>query len=661
MVTDLAAYNIGPQNSAFAQDLISPSDVATQRKGWAYDGTTADAAVNLKGIWRAEFILADVTRTLTASDSVVYIHNPSAGGTSVATSLSGPYLPRAMYRDELFLCAQDGHQPVLRYSGAGAASDAFTAGQTVDDTAQFTATSGTFSSDVAPGWYLVYGEIAPFYIRVLEKTSTTSITLEGVRWTSSSASGAGVVQATGLTTPCVSVYNASTISAASDPTVEGAGTKWSTGDWGSVVAGEDALLPIDPDTGNAAIIAIDSVTDDDTLEAGSTLLLVAGTTYHIMRPAPFRDVAAHKGSFWGTGVAQYPDRVYYSPQGWNPSFPPGLIEPVDPRSATFGNPSGDYFLEFIDVPSPFDGDGNVAILESPNPLLVLKRHAVYGVYGEYPTVASALIADGAGCIDIRSAWSFEFGQVWAGETGIFAYINGQVVDLTDGRINREWRALTADFDFGTSDYCTIGEVYGHLIVHITTGGGTTHRTYAYDLRDGAWMSRLTNHKSRYFFSAKVPGEAEKLLWVGDDDQGRVMNSEPAVSLTGIAKDGDGTSPRLQAWTGTGIAGGIDNLSRVVDLQVSANVVDAGAAGSTQMAVSVVSGGGIGNPADSTKTLADIDSDTADRIDRHNRKVAREGRFHQVRLDVDTLGTNTSATKVEIAQISASIRDSRVRA
>ena len=69
----------------------------------------------------------------------------------------------------------------------------------------------------------------------------------------------------------------------------------------------------------------------------------------------------------------------------------------------------------------------------------------------------------------------------------------------------------------------------------------------------------------------------------------------------------------------------------------------------------VSGGGIGNEADSTDTVTSIDSDTVDRIDRHSNRVSRKGRFHQVRFAVDPLGTDTSATKVEIHQIATSFR------
>jgi hypothetical protein len=100
---------------------------------------------------------------------------------------------------------------------------------------------------------------------------------------------------------------------------------------------------------------------------------------------------------------------------------------------------------------------------------------------------------------------------------------------------------------------------------------------------------------------------------------------------------------------------------MIDLAVHANVYDAGAAGSTSMAVSVVSQDALTDSATGTKTLSDIDSDTSDRLDRHYfRSVNRRGRRHQVRLEVDTLGTDTAATKVEIHEIDVSFRDTRSR-
>ena len=96
----------------------------------------------------------------------------------------------------------------------------------------------------------------------------------------------------------------------------------------------------------------------------------------------------------------------------------------------------------------------------------------------------------------------------------------------------------------------------------------------------------------------------------------------------------------------------------MDLEVNANVYDSDVVGSTRLEVSVTSGGGTENEADSTKTLDTIYSDQADRIDRHQRRPATRGRFHQVKFEVDRLGTDSTATKVEIHQITARVKELR---
>jgi hypothetical protein len=164
------------------------------------------------------------------------------------------------------------------------------------------------------------------------------------------------------------------------------------------------------------------------------------------------------------------------------------------------------------------------------------------------------------------------------------------------------------------------------------------------------------------YTSRIAGENERLYAISDARQGRVLNLAPMLDGSGTAKDDAGTGPELKAYTTSALAqsAGIEGNTRLVDVDIHANVYDAGAAGSTSMSVSVVSGGGVGNPANSTKTLTAIDSDTVDRIDRHHRRVARDGRFHQIQFDNATTGTDTAATKVEIHQIVASVRENRPR-
>lgn len=690
MVTDFPAFGIGERNSVFAQDLVAPEGIARQRKGWEYvdsggastplafdvsvfdglDVFTGDAlvaATNLNGIFRNKFILSGFTRTVvTGANGNAYVHRTADSGIAVATVATAA-LPRCVYNDELIICSQDGTTGIKRYSGALFNTDTvvtvagYTAGRST-----MTATTGLYAAQIIPGSYVALSSTAganrgPLSsVRVLENVSTTVLSIEGVKATLTAAAGGSGATGSGVAFPCVNVYSAGTGTFTAN-TFVGSGTKWSGGGWGTVTS-SDALLALRPTgTSNAHLIA--SVTNATTLALTATDKTDTDINYAILRGCPFKDAAAHNGSFWGTGVAQYPNNVYVGPPGWNLSFPPGFILPYDPTVLPGSTNANDFLMDSIAVPSAYDGDLNVAILASPNPLLVLKRSAAYGIFGSFPNFSVSKIADGMGCIDIRSAISGPSGQFWAGEDGIYAYVGGRIIDLTDGKINREWRALTRSFDYGVSDYCTIGEIYNHLLVSIVTSSGATNRCYVYDLRNKAWISRFTNHKARAFFSSPVTGERREAYWVGDSQQGRIMRSAVTLNAAGIAKDADATSPRMQAWTGEGLDadGIVDSDSRMLDLSVSTNVFDVGAAGATKLGVSVVTGGSLEAGASATKTLTDISSDAVAAVDRTRyRTVNAKGRRHQVRVDVNTLGTDDPDTKVEIHEIDVTFRGRRDR-
>jgi hypothetical protein len=669
IVTDVPAHELAPNLSPYTQDGYSPSGVFRQRGGWEYYGSSQVLAANLKGIYRATFVLADENRDIAITTNSAYIHNGSSSGT-IITATGSTLVPRCVYRDELLLCSQDGLTPLIRYSGASNSSIVESSGTATFTADEATITGPTWSGTPPSGSYIsTLASASPtrgiLSVRTSFKVltgSTTSVTLDGVLASSTAAINETEILPVGYAYPCVGVYNAGTsinnVSTAQSP--RGQGTKWNS-DYTRKTNDAFLYLPVGLD---AEIAHIESVTSDTQLSTVHQTTYTTKSSYSINRALPFKDAQAHKGSLWGTGVAQYPNRVYVSPPGWNMSLPPGATDPWDPYYGV-GNTSSnanDFFLDFIDVPASTDGDHNIAILPTSNPLLVLKRRAVYGVFGSFPTFTVEMVADGIGCIDIRSAQSYDEGQFWCGESGIFWYRGGQVTDLTAGRINREWRELTRDFDYGTNDYCSLAVVQGHLIVHITTGGGVTQRTYLCSLADGSWQSRVSNFTPRFMFTSRLPGEAEKCLAVSDARQGRVIDFAPALDGSGTAEDDAGSAPRLVAYTPEGIDGSsIEDDTRMVDLAVHANVYDVGSDGDTSMTVSVVTQDSLTSADTATKTLSDIDSDSTDRIDRHYfRSVNRRGRRHQVRLEVDTLGTDASTTKVEVHQIDAAFRETRNR-
>lgn len=659
--TDASYFQLALQETVAAQDLIAPNGIATQRRGWTYDGTTADAgATTLLGIARQNFVLSGQTRTntTTSTNNPLYIHNPSSAGTSLFTASTGGvlYLPRCVYRDELIVCGQDGLRPLLRYSGAGAAGTAsggtWTAGQSV-----ITGMAGSLAAAAVGEYAYIYTQASgatntppTLWARVLERNSATSATIEGVKASATIAPNFFGERAVGFAWPAVSVYNAGTLTVAAN-VATGTGTKWLAAVNTNVEYGDEALLVIPPAGTNAVQSYISVVNTDVSLNSNTPN--ITNSSYAITRRLPFRDAAAHRGSLWGAGVAQFPDRVYVSPPGWNPSLPPGFVEPYDPTAVASSANANDFLLSFVDVPSPFDGDPIVAILPSPGPLLVLKRYGVYGIFGSYPSFQVSLVpgGDGAGCADIQSAISVPEGQFWGSDLGVFTYRHGQVMELTRGRISREWRAR---FRAGVLNIrCAV--IANHLIVQ---SSGADAKNYVYDLATDRWMSTLSNFGFGSFWRSKIPGEQDRLLATAGV---RVANVEPVfdtANLTGNPLDANGIAPRMQATTGPALAqaAGIDGEAKLLDVMVDTNLYDASTP-TTAMAVSVTHSGALENTAQRTKALGTITADTNNLAERTKfRDVNRSGRLHALSIDVTT--TDSTMGRVEVPEIICSFRDAR---
>jgi hypothetical protein len=392
----------------------------------------------------------------------------------------------------------------------------------------------------------------------------------------------------------------------------------------------------------------------------------------IGRRCPWTDAAVWRGSLCGTGVAQFQNRVYIAPPGWNPALPPGAVEPFDPSALVLASGMDFHTLDYVDVPAPDDTDPVVALLPSPNPLLVLKRESAYGIYGSFPSFSAELLPNGAGagCIDLRSAISVEEGAFWVGENGVYWYRGGQIVEITSRAINREWRALMAE---GIS-YVTTGIAFGHLVVSVLTLAGTS-RTYLYRLPTGrgdtgAWISRLTNLSPRFMFTARVSGEIERLLAVQDASQGRVIDIRPALAgvspnatftqatTVAAAVDGNATRPVFNFTTGAGLAGvdGIEGEQKVLDISVSAKVQDSGAVGATLIQPSLTSQGGLRSPGAVQRFMPGIQSITANEVRRSQSKPNAVGRQHSV--TVTETQTSTTLQKLEVPQIVLEVRDAR---
>lgn len=642
-------WQVPLNGTTVATDLVASDGVARQRKGWSQEATGSG---NYSCVWRTQFALAGVTRTMVNETGNQLSYHVSGSSFTQVSTIAGTAIPRAVYRDQIVYCAQDGTTGVYLYSGGVVTEDSETA-TTIANSARVTlgaaVTGGTAGAYVLIGQISGAAEYPPYlYPRALEVTSTTNWTLEGIRASAGGAHGASQLNV-GRTYPCVPIYSASTgdLDAAGN-TFTGDGTKFTTV---GVTTG-DALLVL-PSGASARLYHISSRTSDTVLSVVTNTTL-ADTNYQILRACPFKDVAVYNESLFGTGVAQYPNRVYISPPGWNPALPPGFTEPFDPDTLPTSDDPSEFRLFEVDVPAPYDGDHNVALLPIENGVLVLKRFAVHVIRGSYPNFAQQKVADGGGCLDIRSAVTTKAGPFWAGYDGVFTFQGGQVINLMEGRVADEWRALVS----GGTTYVATGETEDHLLVSVTTSGGT-YRTYVFDLNNKTWISRFSNMRPKFYWSGRDVGDnPPKCLWVGTNAAGTgvgVANAQPMFTTTGDERDADLTEPALSFTTGTGITRApLDQEVRVVDASFTVDVQDSGAAGTTVLTPTITHGGGLRQgTSDQTKTLTNISSDTVDRVDRYQYTVGRTGREFYITV---TANGSSTTQKVEVHQIALTVRD-----
>lgn len=663
VVTDLPAHQLPLRALERGADAIMPQGLIRQRRGWRYDGTTADVADNLVAVARNKFVLAGVTRTVTGDDDGdLFIHNSASAGTALFAG-SVVYLPRAVYNDELLWCAQDGLTPMRRYAGAasaGTASDL--TGTTTDGEATIRDVVFSVPPDVGA---FVYPSAKFHSSKKIVAATTSVLTLEALR--SSSASVVTIAPSlTGVSAPVVSIYDAGTVTT-SGSTVTGYGTKWNSDISILTTQPERDCLLIIPFGGspNPKCSEINAVGSDTSItwDTNYSPNLTTKSSYSIVRKCPFKDVASHKDSLWGTGVAQHKSRVYVGPQGWNIGTYPGFALPsTEPVNESENHL--DFLMDFIDVPSPNDADECVALLPSENPLIVLKRRNAYGIYGVYGALDQAMLpgGEGAGCLDIRSAHTLSIGPVWGGSEDVWVYAGGRVRGLTAGKVTREWQQMAAAFDPAT-DRCVIGEKDGVLVVYLSVGNGGTKRCwYVYPFDEGGrfnprWLGPISNHEPRYMFSSRVAGEADRILAVQDLDQGRVLDYGPALDGTGPARDDDGTSPVLEMNGSARLAreAGADVDERLLEVAIEANLYDTGGSGSTLGGL-VSSKQALDSDAEIVTNLSSMASKNADLTKPYVHDVGAKAALHQVRLT--KTATQTTEQKTEITRIGLTLRRSR---
>jgi hypothetical protein len=589
----------------------------------------------------------------------------------------------------------DERSHIVTSATAGDRTITYTAGTGLDN---FT----TVVNGDASGWFVNWtGMVGPVVsCRLAQNTTTTTGTLlhavsGGEATTTLFYDQVGNVNTQFISTvgaayPAVSVYSEGSASSTSTGfLVSGTGTRWSTGAWGDVHvdnAGlESAVDDMSPhllasilfsttDGGNWLHRGIYRVQNDTTLYCQEIGISFSQRPYHITRGLPFTDACVHRDSLIGTGCAQYPNRVYICPPGWDLESPPGSVPPLSLKIASFGNLDPNYFfVDFIDVPSTVDTDPMEAIMSSPGPILALKSDDAHGIYGDFPNFTQALLPNGkgSGCFDKRSTVDCRWGQFWAGHNGVFQFTGGRVVNVTEGRIETTWRNLAAEHHGQTGFYCAAGVCGSKLIISIGHDGDAGE-TLSYDLVSQRWDGFLTNHQAIGFDDPI--NEVQSLVWAAApiaSDPEKLRDSGPMVDGEGPVVDGalltTAPAPVMTATTGTGMARneGIDGLAKMVDLAVSAEV-EGPSTGHSKLTPSAEIAGGIDDENEnSTTSLPAIEPTTSvSLIQRTRGRINRKGRTFAVKVDTTATpsGNATSAEQdVIVHQITATFRDSRERA
>ena len=715
-VSDVPSYAVAVGDASFAQDVFAPSGVIRQRRGWKVSASSA-TLLSPTGVAKAKFALRDnAVRYVAVTPSGMRFF-ASDGTNQTTTFYGGGYVPRCVYEGELIFCHPSGEKPLLRYAGAlggsGTISNAsVTYSYNRGGRGWTSASSLNKTSDDAGRYYAidapdttypvsVYAHQPPVCDRVVQgKPSGGGTLFEFTYFVSAPAthlgfSGTFVNSNVGVTWPAVirqeffASVSGGTVTPESFSPDTTAGTGNIHWDSSTLYFHHNDVVAVAEDGADHKIARI-TATSSTTLTTAYSTGVTAGSNHrtYILARCPWSDATVHKESLWGCGTKEYPSTVWVWPPAHPLSIPPGSVDPYnitynagyESGAVTGFRGTAGYTLFSFDVPSKYDATPIVALLSTDGPLLVLKADSVYGVYGLYDPTQQASggglevrrITDWGGCVDLRSAISGENGQYWCGQDGIYAWRNSAIVDLTAGKIQKEWKALMRGYVSGTS-VVTCGIANDRYLVVAASGldssltgdakigpdsSAPTERTLIYDIPTESWMGRVTNFAPGHMWTARFEDGGSECLGV-DSSYDKFMDFTPAVSETGqsSAADGNSTSPRMKLWSSSSIAQaeGVEGETKFCDLIVHSNLYDS-ATPSSSVSISVVSGGSIGTPLDTTKVLSSITGDTVDRVDRHKRIVNKSGRLHQIRFDMDA--TDTDNKNSEIGELVFSFRDSR---
>lgn len=610
-VTDRPPWSLDPQEMADGQDVFWPRGVAVMRRPWDYvqAQNPLGSSDTLAGVMAVQFSPQSSTVTYVVTDVNGRVGIANTGSAQVAfTGQSGvTYLPRAYFDGEVLLCPQDGVSPILRWSGLNGSltnivnitydSLATSSGPTTATSLQharnspvITGSNTTFTTQSPASSYIAFNKDGNFGLnmRVEKVDSNTSLALKSPPFMLSTASSPVTLTDFTLTASpygvlglrvAVADMGTATISSTS---LTGQGTTWTTSGrgYGALAAGDVIARLAQPAIGsNPAVTSpptagvISSVTN----ATSATLSFAPGTTlttapYVALRAMPGREVCAHQGRLWITGVDWEPNRVYVTPPDTSGYELGQQFNGQDSPEVDFAAASQ---AKFIEVPDRFADGRIVSLLSGRNVLLVLRTNNCYGVFGAWPGVTVEQIADGAGCVDIRAAISADDGLYWCGEEGIYRYVPGRgIQDITAMKVNREWRRLMRERSDGA--IVSMGVVNKHIVISYLDGpdygigsGDQGAETWVYDTVTDTWCGSASDIFARYMNTARLRGLPDDLFFVEGDPAVRRIGALASSFTDDDSEPISGANvPNFFASSGSVLTGGATDLFRPVEVRVA---------------------------------------------------------------------------------------------
>lgn len=732
LITDIPSNLLKNDSFPYAKDVILDKGVARERWGFstAWDpGAEWSGTADSLSVARIKFNLAQ--RTLwVVTNTAGEIHSDSYDinvSTDQKTNkyYTGP-LVRCVYRDEAIICYRDGRTPIARYSGGQKDTQGLSGAATyTQNQSNITAATGMATDQEWHSFYvratLGIGQVCT-QARVVDYNRNTldDFTIEdavhlGATSNARSWSTASYALDTAAVAhaafPCVSIESQGTVTVtatAGSYTASAYGVSWADRLYDASGTGWDVyptevnpgLLYYNTPTSTWKLREVDyfSSAFASLYSGGSATETTTKQKYEVLMPPTFTDAASHKGSLWGSGVYWWPNRVYVSPVGWNPAYPPGATYPYDVSEELSKADPSMFKLDFVDVPTRDDGDAVVALLPSNGPLLVLKRGSIYAIHGSYPSFDVSLLSETSGCLTREGAVTVDNQPFWLDRNGIYTYRGGQVVDLTAGKISRQWRGLMAGWQGIATSKVSIGGVAGYLVVTLLNLDSTktlygrndadvanpSQRTFVYSLETGEWVSEFSNVNANCYGSIRVEGEADALVF-GIRDDGAHYDLAPA--LTGTAwdwttptysapywtyttgspsqalsydEDGVGTTPSAEFWTPSNLAerAGMDGEARLIDASSVTVNHDAGGTPRTQVLKVSQDLGRLSDQSATPVTVATITATSSRKIKRTRFRVGRSGRTHQIRVSLGN--APTTSKDQEFHEFVLNFRDPRSR-